>query len=81
MGQRLTLEDDDVVIREKHGNPSTVYLLGTSATPDQFILRTRDEAVSQALAFAKRQGVRTWFADGDDKFVLLGTFRKEEKKK
>ena len=77
MRQGLTPEGDDVVIREKHGNPSTVYLLGTSATPDQFIVRTRDEAVSQALAFATRQGVRAWFADGEDEFRLLGTFRKE----
>lgn len=46
---------------------------------DQFILPTRDEAVSQALAFAKRQCVRAWFANGDDEFLFLGTFRKEEK--
>ena len=53
-------------------------LLGTPSTPDQFILRTRDEAVSQALAYAKRQHVRAWFAKGDDDFVLLGTFREEQ---
>jgi hypothetical protein len=39
-----------------------------------FILRTRDEAVSQALAFAQRHQVRAWFAKGDDEFELLGTF-------
>ena len=70
-------DKDDVVIRQKHGNPSTVYLLGTPAGPDQFILRTRDEAVSQALAYAKHQHVRAWFTSGDDTFVLLGTFREE----
>lgn len=43
----------------------------------QFIVRTRDEAVSQAVEFAKRQRVRAWFANGDDTFVLLGTFRPE----
>ena len=69
---------DDVVIRQKHGNPSIVFVLGTPSTPDQFILRTRDEAVSQALAYAKRQHVRAWFAKGDDDFVLLGTFREEQ---
>jgi LPS sulfotransferase NodH len=51
-------------------------VLGTPSAPDQFTLRTRDEAVSQALAFAKRQQVRV-FANADDEFVLLGTFRKE----
>ena len=70
-------DNDDVIIRQKHGNPSTVYLLGTSLTPDQFMLRTRDDAVSQALAYAKRQHVRAWFAKGDEDFVLLGTFREE----
>ena len=70
-------DNDDVIIRQKHGNPSTVYLLGTSVAPDQFMLRTRDDAVSQALAYAKRQHVRAWFAKGDEDFVLLGTFREE----
>jgi hypothetical protein len=70
-------DSDDVVVRQKHGNPSIVYLLGTPAAPDQFMLRTRDEAVSQAVAFAKRHRVRAWFANGDDTFVLLGTFRPE----
>ena len=41
-------------------------------------LGTRDEAVAQALAFAKRQRVRAWFAKGTDEFVLLGTFRKDD---
>ena len=70
-------DNDDVIIRQKHGNPSTVYLLGTSLAPDQFTLRTRDDAVSQALAYAKRQHVRAWFAKGDEDFVLPGTFREE----
>jgi hypothetical protein len=65
-----------VIVRLKRGNPSAVYLLGTPSAPDQFILRTRDEAVSQAIAFAKRERVRAWFS-GDDGFELLGTFRAE----
>lgn len=75
MAGHLNPEDGDVVIRQKHGNPSTVYLLGTRSAPDQFMLRNRDVAVSQALAFARRDAVRAWFANGDDTFVLLGTFR------
>jgi hypothetical protein len=69
---------DDVIIRQKLGNPSTIYLLGTPSAPDQFILRTRDEAVSKAVAYAKHQKVRAWFAKGDEDFVLLGTFRDGE---
>jgi len=77
----MTLPDkNDVVIRQKHGNPSTVYVLGTPSSSNQFTLRTRDEAVAQALAYAKRQHVRAWFAKGDDDFVLLGTFREEQVK-
>lgn len=68
-------DHDDAVIRLKHGNPSTVYLLGTRAAPDQLILRTRDQAVSQAVAYARRQHVRAWFAKGHEDFVLLRTFR------
>ena len=71
-------DEADVIIRQRHGNPSTVFVLGTPSTPDQFILRTRDEAVSQALAYARRQHVRAWFAKGDDDFVLLGTFREQQ---
>jgi hypothetical protein len=68
---------DDVVVRQKLGNPSAIYLLGTPSTPDQFLLRTREEAVAKAVAFAKRQQVRAWFASGDGEFVFLGTFRNE----
>ena len=71
-------DDDDVVIHSKHGDLSTVYLLGTPTAPDQFILQTRDEAVSQAVAYAKHQHVRAWFARGEEDFVLLGTFREEQ---
>jgi hypothetical protein len=70
---RLTHPDnDDVVVRQKSVKPS-VYVLGMPSAPAQFQVRTRDEAVAQALAFAKHQHVRAWFAD--DEFVLLGTFR------
>jgi hypothetical protein len=70
-------DKDDVVIRQKGSNPSTVFLLGTPTAPDQFIVRTRDEAVSRAIAYARHQHVRAWFANGNDTFVLLGTFREE----
>ena len=34
-------DQDDVVVRQRRGNPHVVYLVGTPATPDQFGLRTR----------------------------------------
>lgn len=70
-------DKDDVVVRRKGGTPGVIFVLGTPPTPEQFTLRTRDEAVAQALAFAKRQRVCAWFANGGDELVLLGTFRQE----
>jgi len=69
-------DSDDVVVRFERGNPTAAYLLGTSLAPDQFMVHTRDQAVSQAVAYARHQRVRAWFAV-DDGFVLLGTFRAE----
>ena len=71
-------EKDDVVVLQRRGNPHTVYLLGTPTTPDQFTLRTREEAVTQSVAFARRHRVRAWFDNGDNTFLLLGTFREEQ---
>ncbi len=67
---------NDVVVRQKPGNPSGRFLLGTPATPAQYEVRSRDEAISQALAFAKRQHVQAWLANDED-FVLLGGFNDE----
>ena len=69
-------DNTDVVVWQKSGNPTAV--LGTLSAPAQFQVRTRDKAVGQALAFAKHQHVRAWFANDDDDFVLLGTFRQEQ---
>jgi hypothetical protein len=70
-------DNDDVVVRPKRGHPATIYLVGTFAGPEQFILRTHNEAVSQAVVYAKHQHVRAWFDDGNHDFRLLGTFRTE----
>ena len=67
---------DDVVVREITGAPSTVHLLGTIASPDQFQCRDRDEAVSRALAFAQHQHIEAWFQTLDGNLVSLATFRK-----
>ena len=80
-GQGQTYPDnDDVVVRQKHGNPTTVYVRHTTSAPDQFLCRTREEAVSQVLAFATHAHVAAWFTNDEDDFVLLGTFRKEKVK-
>lgn len=70
-------DNDDVVVRQERGNPSTVDLLGTPSAPDQFVVRTRDDAVAQALRFAKYQHVAAWFVENGTDAILLGTFRKE----
>jgi hypothetical protein len=70
-------DSEDVVVRQMSGNPDTFYLLGTPASPDQFSFRSRDEAVSKAIGYAKHAHVRAWFAKGDDDFVLLGVFQRE----
>jgi len=69
-------QDGDVVVR-RSSSPDTSFVLGTLSVPDQLIYHTRDEAVSQALAFARRQRVRAWFASKGDEFILLGTFGEE----
>lgn len=67
----------DAIVRQRRGNPHVVYLLGTPATPDQVSLATREEAVTHAIAFARRQRVRAWFDNGDNTFLLLGTFKED----
>ena len=46
--------------------------------PDELILRSRDQAVSQPLAHTRYQQMRAWLQDGD--LVLFGTFRKDSTK-
>jgi hypothetical protein len=41
-------DEDDVVVRQKRGNPSTVYVQHTISAPDQFLYRTRAAADLQA---------------------------------
>jgi hypothetical protein len=63
----------DILVRMKSGDSVAVYLIGTFAMPEQFLLQSRDEAVSQALAFARQRHVRAWF-NSDEMFVLLGNY-------
>ena len=78
MVARLAPEDGDVVVRQEEREGQRTYVLHTAPGPDQSLLRSREEAVSHAVAYAKHQHVRAWFTKGDDEFVLLGTFREEQ---
>ena len=77
MVARLAPEDGDVVVRQETCEGQQMYVLHNAPGPDQSLLRSREEAVSHAVAYAKHQHVRAWFTKGDDEFVLLGTFREE----
>ena len=68
---------NDVVVRQKRGKRSMVYVLGTLSARDQFYLPNREEAVSTALGFAKLACLAVWFTHGKDEFELLGSFREE----
>jgi hypothetical protein len=41
---------NDVVVRRNVGNSGVVYTLATHSGPDQFMFRSREEAVSKALS-------------------------------
>jgi hypothetical protein len=72
MPTRTTPEDGDIVVRQETRDGTVVYVLHTAPGPDQYLLRTRDEAVAQAVTRAKRHHVRAWLTtdEGYD-FVLL----------
>lgn len=63
----------DVIVRLQRDNPHVVYVLGTLAHPSEIVVKTREEAVALATAFAGRQQVRAWFDNGDGTFVPLAT--------
>jgi hypothetical protein len=68
----------DVIVRPRRDNPLAVYLVGTPTAPDQYLVKTRDEAVAQAVAFAEQHQVRAWLDEGDGATILLGTFRADD---
>jgi hypothetical protein len=68
-------EDGDVVVRPEWREHTLVYALNIAPGPDQYLRRSREEAITQALTFAKREHVRAWLSDEDYDFVLLEDFR------
>ena len=77
MPARTTPEDGDIVVRQEQREGTLVYALHTAPGADQYLLRMREEAIAQAVTFAKRAHVRAWLTDEGYDFVLLGTFREE----
>ena len=78
MPARLAPEDGDIVVRQEMRDGMLVYVLHTAPRADQYLLRTREEAVAQAVAFARREQVRAWLTDEGYDFVLLEDFRAVE---
>ena len=58
MAAHLASEDGDVIVRQQRLEDALVYVLHTAAGVDQYVLRRREEAVAQAVRFAKRESAR-----------------------
>jgi hypothetical protein len=78
MSTRTVPQDKDIVIRQEQREGTIMYVLHTAPGPDQYELRSRDEAVAQAVTVAKREHVRAWLTDESYDFVLLEDFRAVE---
>jgi hypothetical protein len=70
----LAPEDGDVVIREERREYEFVYLLQSVPAPAQYLLRSWEDAVGRAVAFAKHEHVRVWL-DNEHECTPLEDFR------
>jgi hypothetical protein len=70
----LMPEDGDVVIREERREDEFVYLMQSVPAPAQYFLRSWEDAIGRAVAFAKREHVRVWL-DNEHDCTLLEDFR------
>jgi hypothetical protein len=68
-------QDGDIVIRQEMRDGTPAFMLRTVPGADQVVLRTRDAAMAQATAFARRYGVRVWLTIGESDFKLVEDFR------
>jgi hypothetical protein len=67
-------EAGDIVIRVEERDGIFLYVVTTVRGADEFQTLTAEQAVTQALAYARRQHARAWFK-GDRDPVLLEDFR------
>jgi LPS sulfotransferase NodH len=72
---RLAPEDGDIVLREEKREGVLIYVLHTASGADQYLVRTREEAVAQAVTFTRREQVRAWLIDEGYDFTLVEDFR------
>lgn len=70
-----TPEDGDIVVREDEREGTLVYILHTALGTDHGLVRSRGEAVAQALVSAKTHGVRAWLTGQGSDFILVADFR------
>ena len=70
-------DDGDFVVREEQRDGTLPYPLHTAPGPDTLLVRSGEEAVTQAMGLAKVERVRAWLTDEGDDFVLLEDFRME----
>ena len=64
-------EPGDIIVRETRPDEGIAYVLHTGSTVDQFIVRSREEAIRQALSFARLHRVHAWFTDDEREFTHL----------
>ena len=69
---RSTPVPGDLVVREDTRDGALVYVLSATPGAEQFLLHSREVAIAQARAFARRLGVHAWLADGNG-FTVLDT--------
>jgi hypothetical protein len=66
-------ENGDVIVRQKERKGKPVFVLSRAPGPDEYFVRSRKDAVAQAIAFANLAGARAWFAAGSVGFLLLAS--------
>jgi hypothetical protein len=78
MPEQTTPESGDVVVRKEKREGRVVYVLHTPPGADQYLLRTREEAIAEGVTFAKHHGVRVWLSDERNDCTMLDDFRAAE---
>lgn len=73
---RVSPEVGDVVLREDWRRDGTRrFVFQAVPGPEQYTIKSRSRALSQALDFARRLRVRLWLTDGTEHFTLIDDFR------